>query len=263
MLVAPSSSTRSASACGVGQLLVELVFDFAHDLLEHVFHGEQAGHGAEFIHHQRHVRVPLAKLLEHLHQRFGFGHDERLAHDVREIETAARDGRRAWLTRRSCQRRSMSLKKTAPTICSGFSSQTGRRECWLSTMVSSTSSSDASDGDRDDLAARLHDFAHGEIVEIEHAVDHVFLQFGQVAGEPAGTDDEFEFFGRVAAAAMARFARPSSRVMPRAEPSITRDEDRHQRGRTASAPGATITARRSALSMARFLGTTSPITTWQ
>ena len=37
----------------------------------------------------------------------------------------------------------MSLKKTAPTICSGLSSQTGRRECWLSTMVLSTSSSEA------------------------------------------------------------------------------------------------------------------------
>ena len=79
----------------LGQLLVELVFDFADDLFEHVFHSEQAGDRSEFIHDQRHVGVLLAKLLQHLHERFGFGHDQRLAHDVREIETAARGGRRA------------------------------------------------------------------------------------------------------------------------------------------------------------------------
>ncbi len=93
MLVAPSTSISACFNVLLGQLLVELVFDLADDLLEHILDGEQAGHRAEFIHHQRHVQVPLAKLLEHLHERLGFGHDQRLAHDVRQMRKAARDGR--------------------------------------------------------------------------------------------------------------------------------------------------------------------------
>ena len=71
----------------------------------------------------------------------------------------------------------MSLKKTAPTICSGLSSQTGRRECWLSTMVLRTSSSEAV-AETETISRRGFMISRTDkIVEIEHAVDHVFLQF--------------------------------------------------------------------------------------
>ena len=60
--------------------------------------------------------------------------------------------------------------------------------------------------DRDDLAPRFHDLAHIEVVEIEDAMDHVFLQLGQVAGETAGTDDQFQLFGGMAATAVAASA---------------------------------------------------------
>ena len=83
MLVAPSTSIVACFNVLLGQLLVELVFDLAHDLLEYVLDGKEAGHGAEFIHYKPHVQVTLAELLEHLHERLGFGHDQRLAHDVR------------------------------------------------------------------------------------------------------------------------------------------------------------------------------------
>jgi hypothetical protein len=42
-------------------------------------------------------------------------------------------------------------------------------------MVSSTSSSDAANGDGDDVVARLHDLTDREVFEIEHAMDHILL----------------------------------------------------------------------------------------
>ena len=50
--------------------------------------------------------------------------------------------------------------------------------------------------DGNNLPARFHDFTDVKVIQIEHAVNHVFLQFGEVSGEAAGTDDQFEFSQR-------------------------------------------------------------------
>ncbi len=62
--------------------------------VQNVLYCQQTGYRAELIHHQRHMRMALPKFLQHLHQqRFGLGHDQRLAHDVGKVKrrgTAAR-----------------------------------------------------------------------------------------------------------------------------------------------------------------------------
>src|SRR5271157_5085905 len=47
-------------------LLVVLVVDFAHDLLQHVFDGDDSDESPELIHHQRHLRAAPARPLQHL-----------------------------------------------------------------------------------------------------------------------------------------------------------------------------------------------------
>ena len=55
---------------------------------------------------------------------------------------------------------------------------------------------------RNDVVARHHDFANRNVVEIEHAVDHVFLHFGQMTQAAARADDQFQLLRRVPAAAL-------------------------------------------------------------
>ena len=53
----------AARACGA---LVVLVFDAPDDLFQHIFHGQQAHDGAEFVHHHRHMGPAVSELLQHL-----------------------------------------------------------------------------------------------------------------------------------------------------------------------------------------------------
>ena len=52
-------------------------------------------------------------------------------------------------------------------------------------------------GEREDLAARGHDFAHGDVVELDGAMDDLFLKGGQQAHAARGGGDELQLFGRV------------------------------------------------------------------
>ena len=61
-------------------------------------------------------------------------------------------------------------------------------------------------GQGKNVRAGDHDFAHGNAVEFDGAVDHLFLELGDLAELAAGGDDELEFVGRVDGAAAARVA---------------------------------------------------------
>ena len=47
----------------LGHVLVVFIDDLAHDLLQHVFHGHQAGDAAVFVQHQGHLMPPALKVL--------------------------------------------------------------------------------------------------------------------------------------------------------------------------------------------------------
>ena len=52
-------------------------------------------------------------------------------------------------------------------------------------------------GEGEDLAAGRHDLADGDVVELDGAVDDLFLEGGKEAHAAGGGGDELEFFGRV------------------------------------------------------------------
>ena len=62
-------------------------------------------------------------------------------------------------------------------------------------------------GEREDSLARGHDFAGGDFVEFEGAVDERLLKLGEHAHAAGGGGDELEFFGRVDCARSGRWAR--------------------------------------------------------
>ena len=59
------------------------------------------------------------------------------------------------------------------------------------------SSSGMFEGKREDPLARGHDFADGNIVELDGAVDERLLKAGEQAQAAGGGSDELEFFRRV------------------------------------------------------------------
>ena len=76
-------------------------------------------------------------------------------------------------------------------------------------------------GNRDNVVARHHDFAHREFAQIQHAVDHVLLRLRQVAEAAAGADDQLQLLRRMAAGAMMAAACATRLVMAPLDFSIT------------------------------------------
>src|SRR5215203_2758555 len=66
----------------VGLLLVELVADLAHDLLDYVLHRHDALEGAPLVYYNRHLEPPLLHVLEQFVYRAVLRDDEHVAHDV-------------------------------------------------------------------------------------------------------------------------------------------------------------------------------------
>ena len=87
---------------------VEFVFQFADQLLEHVFHADDSRGGAEFIDHHGQVPLALLEFTEQFEQRLGFGHDQHIVHDLADLHlgNAQGSGERAalWPRRRRVQR---------------------------------------------------------------------------------------------------------------------------------------------------------------
>ena len=54
---------------------IEFVFDFADDLFQHVFDGDESGHAAEFVDGDRKVIAVAAKLAQQIVQAFALGHE--------------------------------------------------------------------------------------------------------------------------------------------------------------------------------------------
>ena len=61
-------------------LAVELVLDFAHDLLQHVFNRDQPRHAAKLVHHDGHVIAVDAKSAQQIVQPLALGHEHGRAH---------------------------------------------------------------------------------------------------------------------------------------------------------------------------------------
>ena len=65
------------------------------------------------------------------------------------------------------------------------------RECCSSTMRAEACCERHVGGEREDLAAGRHDLADGDVVELDGAVDDLFLKDGEQAHAAGGGGDEF------------------------------------------------------------------------
>ena len=70
---------------------IELVFNLAHQLLEHIFHGHHAGGRSEFIHHTARCRLRCLNSTSRSGKRLGLRHDQHFAHDVAHLQIRMRD----------------------------------------------------------------------------------------------------------------------------------------------------------------------------
>ena len=110
-----------------------------------------------------------------------------------------------------------------------------------------------------DFVARHHDFARGIVRKFEQRLNGVFLEAMQMALGAAGADDEFQFLGGMAASGVA--AAEAHKAGERGGRALGKEYERRGKPSKTNSAGATRIASRSAFSMARFLGTTSPMTT--
>ena len=55
---------------------IKLVFDFAHDLLQHIFNADEAGHPAKLVDHDGEVAVVALKIAQEVVQPFGLRHKD-------------------------------------------------------------------------------------------------------------------------------------------------------------------------------------------
>ena len=177
------------------------------NLLQHVFHRQHAHDGAEFVHHHGHVRAALAELLQHLRQRLGLRHHQVAAQQPADAKSAAgaaaADGLAALLPNRQqvfvmqnaddLFRRAF-VNRQARMLLSDHGVRALRRG-WLRKSIETMSL-------RGTMISRT-----ATSTQIEHAVDHVFLRFGQISQAAAGADDQLQFLRRMAAA-VGRRAQP-------------------------------------------------------
>ena len=101
-------------------LVLDIVFivDLADDLLDDVFHGDEPRHAAVFVDGDRHVVAADAQLLQQHVDALGFGHEQRLAHPVAQVEVRR--------PRSAVSSRSRSLASRMPTTFSPSACQHGK-----------------------------------------------------------------------------------------------------------------------------------------
>src|SRR5581483_4179075 len=168
--------------------LFVLALDAADQLLNHIFDSQHADDGAELIHHQRDMRPALPKLLEHLSEWFGLGDHQMAAHEPCDAKGEARaagpDGAAAFLP----DREQVLVVQNADNLF-GRSFVHGQSRVALLNHGTEDLIEAGGSSYRDDVIARHHDFAHGNVAEVQSAMDDIFLGFGKKTEAAAGSDD--------------------------------------------------------------------------
>ena len=177
MRVAPSSSISVRFGGARLHLFVVLVFDAAHELLEHVFHGQHAGDGAELIHHHRHVRMAGAEFFEQLRKRLGLGHHQVRPQQAPDAKRAARAACADGVAPLFPNRQQIFVVQNADDLFRLLFLHRQARMLFLDHGAQHLVERGFG-VDGDDIVARHHDLARDHGFEVEHAVDHILLRFG-------------------------------------------------------------------------------------
>src|SRR5579872_320620 len=181
---------------------VVLVADFTENLLQRVLERHQADDGSKLIHHQRHVRVALAKLVYQLADRLRLGHHQRLAHQSPQLERT----QRLALVHRDLplhpDTHQVLIVDDADDFFPAVFVHRNARVLMLQHNVQDLIDTRV-DRKRYEVVAWHHDFSNGISLQVEHAANRRFLKTLQVPFAPAGTDNELQLLNRMPPASMA------------------------------------------------------------
>ena len=191
---------------------VELVFELADDLLEDVFGGDEADGGTELVDDDGDVAAALLKLLEELDGELGLGDDGELAHDLAEGEAGfafaahgERDGAEVHEAGDV-----FGVDDADDVLGTVRGVVDGDAGVLLLDDAGGGLLERHVGGEGEDLAARRHDLADGDVVELDGAVDDLFLKDREQAHAAGGGGDEFELFGGVDSAFAAQWGAEES-----------------------------------------------------
>jgi len=171
------------AADGLRRFRLVLVDDLADDLLNDVLDGHQARRAAVFVQHDGHVNLVDLKLAEQFVERFGFRHEQGVAHQVL-------DGQMVGVLVAGAVEEVLGVKDAddAVEVASG-----GGDAAVAGVGDEASGGFDALVGvEADDVGARRHDLAGVGAPELEDVLDHVDLVFfdGALAFALVGNADD-------------------------------------------------------------------------
>ena len=176
---------------GAGDIV--FVFDFAEDLFEDVFEGDDAGGGAVLIDDDGHVGIVGAEDVDQVGQRAGFGDEDGHAHDVAQVELGG-----AFAEHQDVDQ--VLQMDDADDLIGAFF-EDGEAGELVFVEEDEELFEGRVDGHGDHVAAGDHDLAGGVFFELEEAMDGQLLELLEFAFGLRHGDDEFDFFDGVAAGA--------------------------------------------------------------
>ena len=158
-------------------------------------HRDQAGRGPEFIHHNGHVALALAKFIQQVGEHLGLGHHQHIAHELADLQL--------WLAvAPSPQRAQMQAAKQIPRIQNSHDVLAAllgvvNRDPRVVLVQNSAGSlvERKIGGQRKNIRTRHHHLAHRHIAQVEGVMNDVFLQFGQHAYAAAAGDHQLQLLG--------------------------------------------------------------------
>ena len=178
---------------------VELVLELADDLLERVLGGDDADGGAELVDDDGDLAAAFLELLQQLDGEFGLGDDGDLAHHLAQREAgvaraaeAERDGAEVHQARDV-----LGVDDADDLLGAAGGVEDGNAGVLLLDDARAGLLDGHVGGEREDLAARSHDLADGDVVQLDGAMDDLFLEDGQQAHAAGRGGDELELLGRV------------------------------------------------------------------
>ena len=180
---------------------VELVFQLADQLFEHVFHADYARCRTEFVDHHGEVTLAALEFDQQFKERFGFGDDQHIVHDLVDLHLGNAGGG-GWdgglrQTEAHPAHEIFGVKDADDVLGAARRVVDGDAGVLLVDDAGESLVEREVGGEREDAGARDHDLAGGDVVEFERVEQHLFLGGGDLAGAAGGADDEAKLVGRV------------------------------------------------------------------
>src|SRR6202043_1617823 len=176
-------------------------------LFEDVFDSDHAGGRAKLVHHDRQMTSAIFKFGEQFGQNLGFGDDQHVVHDLADLHArnTSRGGLPEIAESEAHPAHEVFVVQHTDNVF-GTALRIIDRDARVLPLDNASQSlvEQQVGGQRKNIRARDHNLADGDAVEFDGAVDHFFLELGNLAELPAGGHDELQFIWGVNGASTTR-----------------------------------------------------------